>query len=289
MTLTGVREEAVASSVLAPPPFLGEGVGGRGSSRPYRFLICWFAAYLVFFSAAATKLPNYMLPVYPALAILTARFLVRWRTGDLTLPKWVMPAGVAGLAFTAIAVAGGLLVAGDAVKVLPAGARVFPGLGRWAVLAVVPLAAAVVMALAVRASDRARFVRALTAGAVAFTALVAALPPLDVDSQKAPKELVRMSGVDDPTRDMRLAHFDWFQPSVVFYARREVTEVVSADMAAEFLAVPTPGYLFIPATTWEKLEPKVAVPTRVVARHRDFYRNCDVLVVTNDVTATAGR
>ena len=28
----GVREEAVASSVLAPTPFLGEGVGGRGSS-----------------------------------------------------------------------------------------------------------------------------------------------------------------------------------------------------------------------------------------------------------------
>ena len=275
-----------ARKASPPSPARGE---GQDDARPFRFLICWFAAYLVFFSAAATKLPNYMLPVYPALAILTARFLVRWRTGDLALPKWVMPAGVAGLLLTAVAVAGGLLVAGDAVKVLPAGARVFPGLGRWAVIAAVPLAAAVVMALAVRANDRARFVRALAAGAVAFTALVAALPPLAVDSQKAPKELVRASGVDDPTRDMRLAHFDWFQPSVVFYARREVTEVVSADMAAEFLAVPTPGYLFIPAKTWEQVEPKVGVPTRVVARHRDFYRNCDVLVVTNDVTATAGK
>jgi hypothetical protein len=157
------------------------------------------------------------------------------------------------------------------------------------VLAIVPLAAAVVRARAVRANDRARFVLAMTAGAVAFTALAAAFPPLTIDAQKAPKELVRASGVDDPSRDVRLAHFDWFQPSVVFYARRELTEVFSPDKAAEFLAVPTPGYLFVPAKTWEQVEPKVTVPIRIVARHRDFYRNCDILVVTNDVTATAGR
>ncbi len=267
----------------------GRGVGCLSSPRPYRFLICWFAVYLVFFSAAATKLPNYMLPVYPALAVLTARFLVRWRTGDLTLPRWMMPAAVAGLAVTAVAVFGGLLVAGDAVQVLPAGARVFPGLERWAVLAAVPLAAAVVMARAVRANDRARFVQAMTVGAVAFTALAAAFPSLSVDEQKAPKELVRLSGVDDSSRDIRLGHFDWFQPSLVFYARRELVEVFSPDKAAEFLAIPTPGYLFVPAKTWEQVEPKLVVPTRIVARHRDFYRNCDILVVTNEVTVTASR
>ncbi|QJW96895.1 glycosyltransferase family 39 protein [Frigoriglobus tundricola] len=290
------------SAVLSPSPRPGPreapltgpgskegGVGEGASPRPYRFLICWFAAYLVFFSAAATKLPNYMLPVYPALAILTARFLVRWRAGDLTLPRWMMPAAVAGVVVTAVAVFGGLLVAGDAVQVLPAGSRVFPGLERWAVLAAVPLAAAVVMARAVRANDRARFVRAMTVGAVTFTALAAAFPSLSVDEQKAPKELVRLSGVDDPSRDIRLGHFDWFQPSLVFYARRELVEVFSPDKAAEFLAVPTPGYLFVPAKTWEQVEPKLAVPTRIVARHRDFYRNCDILVVTNEVTVTAGR
>ena len=37
-----------------------------------RFLGCWVLCYLAFFSIARTKLPNYVLPVYPALAILTA-------------------------------------------------------------------------------------------------------------------------------------------------------------------------------------------------------------------------
>ncbi|MCI0704159.1 MAG: glycosyltransferase family 39 protein [Planctomycetia bacterium] len=259
----------------------GKGVGGLGH-RPYRFLVCWFAAYLVFFSAAATKLPNYLLPVYPALAILTAQFLVRWRRGELALPRWVMPVAVGGLVFTAVAVSGGLLVAGDALNFLPAGSRVFPGIERWAVLGVIPLVAAVGMVLAMRSGDRTRFVRTMVVSSVAFTALVAAFPPVAVDSYKAPKELVRASGVGDPSRDLRLAHCDWFQPSVVFYAKREVVELNSAEKVAEFLAIPTPGYLFIPAKTWERIEEKVTVPTRIVARHYDFYRNCEVVVVTNE-------
>ncbi|HEY3787601.1 MAG TPA: glycosyltransferase family 39 protein, partial [Urbifossiella sp.] len=87
--------------------------GVKGSSRiqssgtalpglPERFLLCWFAAYLVFFSLVRTKLPNYVLPLYPALAILTARFLIRWRDGELVLPKWVMTASIAATALLGI-------------------------------------------------------------------------------------------------------------------------------------------------------------------------------------------
>src|SRR5262249_39047799 len=37
------------------------------------FLWCWIVVYFAFFSAARTKLPNYILPIYPAVALLTAR------------------------------------------------------------------------------------------------------------------------------------------------------------------------------------------------------------------------
>src|SRR5262249_45339485 len=46
-----------------------------------RFLLCWIGVYLVFFSISQTKLPNYILPLYPAAALLTAHFLERWRCG----------------------------------------------------------------------------------------------------------------------------------------------------------------------------------------------------------------
>jgi 4-amino-4-deoxy-L-arabinose transferase-like glycosyltransferase len=253
--------------------------------RPYRFLIVWFAAYLVFFSLAATKLPNYMLPAYPAIAILTARFLVVWRDGTLTVPSWLMPAAIGGLVITAVAVAVGLLIAGAVLPVLPPTARVFPGVERWAILGLIPLAAAGGMLGALRRDNRPRFLATATVGAITFTATVAAFPPLVIDEYKAAQELVATSGVADPSRDLRLAHYDWFQPSIVFYAGREVKEMPSADAVATFLAIPTPGYLFVPEPTWRQLEPRVSVPTEIVARDYDFYKNCEVVVVTNVVEA----
>ena len=82
----------------------------------------------------------------------------------------------------------------------------------------------------------------MTVGAVAFTALAAAIPPLNVDTQKAAKELVRESGVADPSRDLRLAHFDWFQPSVVFYAHRDHFEVAARIALADSELQPNRGF-----------------------------------------------
>ena len=62
----------------------GEGLsqGDANATRSLtatRFLACWIVVYLVFFSLSGTKLPNYILPIYAPLAILTARFLEQWR------------------------------------------------------------------------------------------------------------------------------------------------------------------------------------------------------------------
>src|SRR5262249_43598164 len=60
--------------------------GGFGSCagvlpQAHAFLWCWIAVTFIFFSLAATKLPNYILPLYPPAALLTARFLDCWRRG----------------------------------------------------------------------------------------------------------------------------------------------------------------------------------------------------------------
>jgi 4-amino-4-deoxy-L-arabinose transferase-like glycosyltransferase len=41
------------------------------------FLLLWVILYLVFYSISATKLPQYLIPIYPALSILTAKYLSR--------------------------------------------------------------------------------------------------------------------------------------------------------------------------------------------------------------------
>jgi 4-amino-4-deoxy-L-arabinose transferase-like glycosyltransferase len=43
-----------------------------------KLLLCLFGGWFVFWSICSTKLPHYLLPVYPALAMLTAVFLEGW-------------------------------------------------------------------------------------------------------------------------------------------------------------------------------------------------------------------
>ena len=77
-----------------------------------KFLLCWIAAYFVFFSFSGTKLPNYILPLFPALAILTARCLDRSRTGVTVPPRWMAQLCLFSFGFVGLALAAGLLIAG---------------------------------------------------------------------------------------------------------------------------------------------------------------------------------
>src|SRR5262249_43995344 len=51
-------------------------------------LACWIIVIVGFFTLAGTKLPNYVLPAYPALALLTACVLHRWITIPQSVPAW---------------------------------------------------------------------------------------------------------------------------------------------------------------------------------------------------------
>ncbi|QDH16942.1 ArnT family glycosyltransferase [Swingsia samuiensis] len=51
-----------------------------------KFLISWIIPHWLVFEAIATKLPHYVLPTYPAIAILTAASLTVWK--QMPLPRW---------------------------------------------------------------------------------------------------------------------------------------------------------------------------------------------------------
>src|SRR5262249_38577077 len=95
-----------------------------------RLLICWFVAYLVFFSGAATKLPGYTLPLYPAIARMTARFLDGWRRGEFCPHRAVMGYSLLWVLLIGIGTIAGLLVAGGRWAEMPVSYRPIAGLGR---------------------------------------------------------------------------------------------------------------------------------------------------------------
>jgi len=53
------------------------------------FAVCWIGVYVVVFSIARTKLPNYVAPAYPAMALLTAGYLYQLgRSSALSATWW---------------------------------------------------------------------------------------------------------------------------------------------------------------------------------------------------------
>ncbi|MBX7105347.1 MAG: glycosyltransferase family 39 protein [Gemmataceae bacterium] len=251
----------------------------HGMARlPQRLLLVWAGAYLLFFTAAATKLPNYILPMYPPLAVLTARMLDNWRRGRLTLPAWIMPTCTACVALVGLVTATGLVTASGIIPLGVLKGNAIPGLERWAFVGLIPILTGAAAWHYGRVRRPSAATVALSAGAVAYLGLMITFPTRTIDARKAPRDLLARAGLPIPESEIRLASYGYFQPSLVFYAQREVTPIDSAAAARAHLASPLKSFLIAPAKSWQEMQPQAG---RVLATHHDLYRNLDVVIVTN--------
>lgn len=82
---------------------------------PMRFLLAWALPILIFFELAPTKLPHYVLPAYPAIALLCGAGLmaVRGRTWRSTHPAGVVLFGVVGVVIVALMAGSATFMPGD--------------------------------------------------------------------------------------------------------------------------------------------------------------------------------
>ncbi len=191
------------------------------------FACCWVGVYLGVFSIAQTKLPSYVTPTYPALALLIGVFVYHWRQGNLLVSaRWIVAAMVAGI----------LVGAALAIALPLVAARYVPG-EQWAgLLGAVVVAGAVGGWLLHRKgrSRQAATVFAVTAWAVCMGAFVV-LPPR-VSRHRAMATLLGELARQSPT--VQVASFGVHEPSWVFYSRQQVKEFAPAqvDALARFVA-----------------------------------------------------
>ena len=100
------------------------------SHRATVLLLCWVAVYVGVFSLASTKLPSYVTPCYPALAVLAGTFLQRWRTAVEFRSLW-LNAGFGNLILVGLLVSIGLPIAAN---------YFLPGVAWLGLLGAIPLA-----------------------------------------------------------------------------------------------------------------------------------------------------
>lgn len=241
-----------------------------GAARKY--LMTWAAVYVAFFSLASTKLPNYVLPAYPALCLLLGHWARRWLEGEAPLPAWLERAGLWALGLAGVGITAGMLIVGSA--------RSVEALTHWAWLGGALLAGAAAASLCLDRLWREGAAWSVTLAGLCFVALVGggALPALN--GLKSAAHLAAALPEDHRRREVRLAVSGYLQPSLVFYSRREVTSLAEPLEVAAFLDQPLPAYAFLPTERLPEVQ-KFGVPLRVLATRRDLYRGKPVVLVTN--------
>jgi len=160
------------------------------------FLLCWMGVFLVFFTLARTRLPNYMLPAFPAAAVLMAVWAA---ASEQRAATWLMR-GAIGFSVLLI------LAAGVALQ------WQWPGEWPYA-LCFLPVLAAALWALR---RPLAAGAPAMAAGMAACIILLAgwALPAFD--RHKVTRDLASVA-TEAGFGPESLATYRYFQPSLLYY------------------------------------------------------------------------
>lgn len=178
------------------------------------FCASWLAVWIGAFSLASTKLPSYITPCYPALAVLTSMYLVRWiRCQEVVSPVWPWLSLLS------------LLLAGLAMALaLPlVAARYLPGEQWLGLIGVIPLAAAVYGAYWYGQQQRVRVVRAVAVASALLAVGLFGVAAARVDRHQQSDRM--LAAIERASTTPRVAFLGTLEPSWVYYAGRALEPV----------------------------------------------------------------
>lgn len=263
-------------SILFGPTLL-DAAGRIRTSHPWKpgviLMACWAGVYIGIFSLARTKLPNYITPAYPAVALLTGSFLHSYRRHAAPSPAVLPRVGLALLALTGAA----MLVA------LPLAAhRYLPGDEWLALVGLVPLLGGIVgLALAARSKNR-HVVTALAVTSALFVTALIGLVPVRVDRHQ--KSHVLLDAIAARSNDPCIASLGRLEPSWVFYARHPITQLPrqDAEAAASFLTENDDAFLITTQTWYQRIREGLPDHVRVVAKAQAFLADDQLVLVARE-------
>ena len=243
----------------------------------YVFLACWAGVFMAIFGVARTKLPTYMTPAYPALALLVGAFVHHWSRRRAIAPdKSVSDA----LRLTAVA---GVVV----LVALPIGAWLYMRGELWVgAIGLIPLAGAV---LALRALSAPQgplaAARAFAVMAVVLATSVFAVLLARVDHYQHSHTV--FDAIHARSDAPRIATFNRLEPSWVFYAGYPLTNYKSTADAGAFLASSPDAFVITSEEKLPDIRPGLPPGVGVVARVPYFGRRGKLLVIGHEAQAVA--
>ena len=254
--------------------------------RAVRFVSCWATVYLVIFSFASTKLPNYVLPAYPALAIVIGRYFALWSQDVNAVNRsWLNAGWILLITFGAVIVLGvpisGIVELGGQTLLDRIGmARGLQNRFVWIGVAGLPLLLFGSIGACLLWFNRPR----LSAGAfsiAAFTMMVTLSQYVapELDQLQTTQRLAKRWSNRLSSSDSRMGVLGFFRPTMVFYFGRDVDFCNSIDEAVDFAKAGQNSILVITDQQYASMKDKLPESTQVIERISQFPNRGEVLVL----------
>ena len=180
-------------------------------------LACWIGVFVGVFSLASTKLPSYVTPCYPAVAMLTASYVQRWRAAA------TFPLGWLRLGLTSFVTVGIVLLIGLPI----AASRFLPGTEWLGATGLIPLVGGVATWRSIKTTNHRLATSILAGSCVAFATVLAAVVPQTIGRHQEYGELLSMT----KRHAGPLISYGGLEPSWVFYGERPIQEFPATDPA----------------------------------------------------------
>ena len=250
----------------------------RASRHPGQLLlVCWAGLWIGLFSMAGTKLPSYVLPAYPALALMSAAFVDRWLANPGCVPHWLMHSAWASL----IAVGIGLVIG------LPlAAARYLPGDELIGVVGLIPFVGGLAAVVFHHRRRSKPAVISVAATAVVLSVAVFGGLALRVARHQNSASLVSIAR-ELGAGDLRLATLAHPESSVVYYSGGHVERFEQPSDAVRFLTEGRGDYVITNGDQWSELKALLPPDIGLIMRQPRFLKRGDVVLVGRMIETAA--
>ncbi len=255
-------------------------------SRAVRFVTCWAAVYLVIFSLASTKLPNYVLPAYPALAIMIGRYFALW-TQDVNAVSrgwlnagWILLIALGAVIVTGFPISGLVEIGGQTLLDRIGMERVLQKRFVWLGVAGAPLVVFGTLGVCLLWSNRPR----LSAGvfSVAALSMIVTLCQYvapELDRFQTAQRLAQRWSKDLEASDSQVAVLGYFRPTMVFYFGREIDFCRSTEEAIDFSLAGGKSILVTTDKQYARIKNQLPESTQVLERIAQFPNRGEVVVL----------
>jgi 4-amino-4-deoxy-L-arabinose transferase-like glycosyltransferase len=248
----------------------------------YVFLACWAGVYLAAFSLVRTKLPSYMTPIYPALALAVGCFVHHWVRGSAAVPKKSVTDALRLTAGVGVGIVIGIPLAVWVVRSLSA-LRPEAWIG---LMGLVPVAGAILALRAVRRGDVAGASRAFGVTAVAVTVAVFGIAVVRVDLRIQHSGPV-LEAITARSAAPRIATFNRLEPTWVFYSGTTLPEFKATSDAIGFLASGPDAFIITSGDHLSGLRSALPPGVGVVAEVPYFGRTEPIYVIGHQTSGDA--